>query len=547
MLTGGRAGDGIKQAGNSIARLFNRLGYWIFVYEDYPSLIRGGQNFAIVRAASDRILTHRDTVDVMIALNQETYDRHKWRLKKDSIVIYDRPKVKAEGLGLPLSEIAKSKGLPDIVRNTASLGALARVIGVDSSVVDDVIRSSISRNVEENLAVAREGYAGATDYAGAMEVEQINNEPKPLLNGNEILGLGAVKAGLKLCVTYPMTPTSGILHYLSENAERLGITVVQPENEIGGIGMVEGGAYAGVRTMIATSGGGFDLVVEHLSLAGQAEIPLVVVLGQRPGPSTGVPTHTAQADLLYAIFSGHGEFPKIVMAPGDSEEAYRLSGEALNLAWKFQIPVILMSDKHLSESTFSFDVDEDSVKEEPVVRWDGGGDYRRYAFTESGVSPLAFPGTGGAVVKCTSYEHDEFGITTEEPELIEKGHDKRLRKEKSIEDELRSRQTVRTYGPSDAEHIIVTWGSNKGACVEVANGRGMGVVQPLYLHPLPTWEFSGKLASADKVICVEANSKGQLATWLRYHGIRVDNTVLKYDGRPFTVEELDRRVSEVLQ
>jgi len=547
VLIGGQAGDGIRQASDAISRLFNRLGYWVFAYEDYGSLIRGGHDFAIVRAAPKKILAHKDRVDVLVALNQDSIEKHKWRLKGKSFTIFDSAKVKADGLGLPLGNIVAERKLPPIVRNTAALGALAAVFGTDFKVVEDVIRSSLRRSVEENVEVAGQGYEMVGERRGTFQIPILKNSPKALLSGNEALALGAVRGGLKLYVAYPMTPSSSILHYLAANAEAFKIATVHPENEIAVIGMAEGAAYAGVRAMVGTSGGGFALMVEHLSLSGQAEIPIVIYLGQRPGPSTGVPTYTAQGDLFFSMFAGHGEFAKIVIAPGDAEQAFYLTSEAMNLAWKFQAPVILLCDKHLSESTCSTEIDEALAVFEKAKLWTDGGEYKRYAFMDDGISPLAFPGTKGAIVKSDSYEHDEYGVTTEEAELIARGHEKRLRKMKAIEDELRRRNTVKTYGDQDSDTAIVTWGSTKGAAVEVAEERGLLVVQPLYLHPLPTWEIERHLQKVRKVVCAEVNAKGQLGTWLRYHGFRVDGCVLKYNGRPFTVDELGARIEEEIR
>lgn len=546
VLIGGQAGDGIRQASDAISRLFNRLGYWAFAYEDYGSLIRGGHDFAIIRASPKKILAHKDRVDVVVALNQDSIEKHRWRLNAKSLMIFDSAKVKADGLGLPLSDIVAERKLPPIVRNTAALGALASVFGVDFKVVEDVIRRSLRRSVEENVEVATKAYEMAGSHGGTFRIPILGNPPKPLLSGNEAIALGAIRGGLKLYVAYPMTPSSSILHYLAANAEALKISTVHPENEIAVIGMAEGAAYAGVRAMVGTSGGGFALMVEHLSLSGQAEIPIVIYLGQRPAPSTGVPTYTAQGDLFFSMFAGHGEFARIVIAPGDAEQAFRLTSEAMNLAWKFQAPVILLCDKHLSESTCSTEIDEALAVVEEAKLWTGGGEYKRYSFTDDGVSPLAFPGTRGANVKSDSYEHDEYGVTTEKAELIARGHDKRMRKVKAIEEELRARNTVMAYGNAGSDTAIVTWGSTKGAAVEVAEERGLLAVQPLYLHPLPTWEIGKHLQGARRVVCVEVNAKGQLGTWLRYHGFRVDRSVLKYDGRPFTVDELGARIEEVI-
>ena len=547
VLIGGQAGDGIKQAGNAIARLFNRMGYWIFVYEDYPSLIRGGHNFAVVRAAPDRILGHNDKIDVLVALNQDTVEKHTWRLEEQSMVVFDSDAVKADGLGLAMGQMVKSKGLPPIVRNTAALGALGAVFGLELATVEEVVRSATRRQVEENLQIAREAYAEAGRLGHRFEVPRLENAPKPLLNGNEAMALGAVKAGMTLYVAYPMTPSSPLLHYLAANAERLNITTIHPESEIAVIGMAQGAAYAGVRTMLGTSGGGFALMVEHLSLAGQAEIPTVIMLGQRPGPSTGMPTYTDQTDLFFAMYAGHGEFARAVMAPGDAEEAFYLAGEAMNLAWKFQMPVILLGDKELCESTFSTVLDESKVGIEEAVLWDGEGEYERYKRTETGVSPLAFPGDERATVKLNSYEHDAKGITTEESPVVIEAREQRLRKCKAVEAEVRTKESVHTYGNEASETVLVTWGSTKGPVVEVAHRLGLKVVQPLYLMPLPVWELERQLGKARRIIGVEVNSTARLCTWLRFHGLPVDETILKYDGRPFAVDELEERVKGVLR
>jgi 2-oxoglutarate ferredoxin oxidoreductase subunit alpha len=547
ILVGGQAGDGIRVAGYAVAKLFNRLGYWVFAYNDYQSLIRGGHNFSIVRAAEKRIEAHKERVNIIIAMNQETVEKHYWRLDSEKLIIFDSNNVKADGLGLPLTEIVKNRGLPPIARNSVALGALASALGLEFSLIEDVIRSSLRRSIDENIAVAKEGYEAASNYKGSFKIPIVyGSQPNLLLSGNEAVGLGAVRAGLKLYVAYPMTPSTPLLHYLASNSDEFGIRVVQPENEIAAIGIAQGAAYAGIRTMVGTSGGGFCLMAEHLSLAGQAEIPTLIMIGERPGPAIGLPTYHAQGELLFSIFAGHGEFPRIVASPGDPEEAFYLSAEALNLAWKFQVPAILLADYCLLESTFSTILDEEKVVVEDPKLWTGEGEYKRYLQTETGVSPLAFPGMEKAVVKSNSYEHDEFGITTEDPELTKRGAEKRLMKSIAIENELRKKRTVKTYGNPMSQTVLITWGSTKGAVAEIADEHGLSVIQPLYLNPLPVWELEKHLSKAGKTICVEANSTGQLARWMKYHGFRIDKTILKYDGRPFTTDYLEEKIREVV-
>lgn len=552
ILIGGQAGDGIKQSGNSIAKLFNRLGYWIFVYLDYPSLIKGGHNFAIVRAKSQKILGHKDKVDILIALNQETINKHSHRLQEKSLLIFDstfikiHPVSKAKNLGLPFGEIVRNKKLPQIARNSAALGALSSVLGIEFSIVEDVIKNSIRKKIKENIEVAKESYDLTKKSKKSSRILKFKSSLKPLLTGNEAIALGAVKAGLKAYISYPMTPSTSILHYLAENEEKFNIVTVQPENEISVIGMIQGAAFAGIKTMTGTSGGGFALMTEHFSLAGQAEIPTVIILSQRPAPSTGVPTYTGQSDLFFSLFAGHGEFPRIVLAPGDADEAFYLSAEALNLAWKFQIPIILLSDKHLSESIFSTEFNENKVVIENPKPWNKKGEYKRYTLTKDGISPLVFPGEKQAVIKSNSYEHDEFGITTEDPEYIIKGNKKRLKKLKTIEDEIKKKETVKIYGNPKSKTVLITWGSTKGAVIEAAKIHNLKVVQPLYLKPFPVWDLKKHLKNVKKIINVELNSTGQLGTLLKFNGFEVTDSILKYDGRPFAIDELEEKIKKIL-
>jgi len=324
------------------------------------------------------------------------------------------------------------------------------------------------------------------------------------------------------------------------------VVTVHPESEIGVALMALGAAYAGARTMVGTSGGGFALMTEALSLAGQGELPMVIVESQRPGPSTGVPTYTMQGDLAFVVHAGHGEILRVVLAPGDADEAFYTAGLAMNLAWKFQIPTLVLTDKHLSESIFSFEADLDKVKPEKPLLWNNQGEYKRYIDTQNGISPLAFPGNPSAIVKATSYEHDENGIATEEPEVISRMQRKRLRKRKALEDELEKYERVKVYGNPDSKTALLCWGSTKGACIEVAEALDLKVVQPLILEPLPVNALKKTLSGVDKIIDVEVNATGQLAKLISGHGFCIDDMILRFDGRPFTVDVLLDNVKEVL-
>jgi 2-oxoglutarate ferredoxin oxidoreductase subunit alpha len=552
-LIGGIAGDGINEAGLTVSRLFSRLGYRIFMYYDYPSLIRGGHNFAVVRAAGQKIAVQRDRIDILIALNQETVEKHTSRLKDSSFVIYDADKVKMDGIkqkgcGLPITSILKEAEAPAVMKNSCILGGYCRVVGIDWSILEEVLQKHIPKKLELNLLVARVGYDQAVQLCRIdSPVGMQANRPLPILAGNQAISLGLIKAGLGAYVAYPMTPSSNVLDFMARQAGQFGLTVVHPENEIAVMLMAEGFAYAGVKAAVGTSGGGFCLMTEGLSLSGMAELPVVVIMAQRTGPSTGLPTYTAQGDLHFIQSAGQGEFPRFIVAPGDAEEAYFWSGVAMNLAWKFQVPSFILSDKTVSESQYSFDLEAaGELKEEAPQLWEGGEEYSRYRYTQSGVSPLAFPPQKGQVIKTDSYVHDEKGITTEDSGITKLMADKRLQKGTSLARELEGYETVKVFGKSQAKTALLCWGSNKGVCREAAEKLGFRVIQMLVLSPFPEKSLREALQGVEKLIAVECNATGQLASLAGFFGIAVQDRVLKYDGRPFSLEDLLADLGRVL-
>jgi 2-oxoglutarate ferredoxin oxidoreductase subunit alpha len=452
--------------------------------------------------------------------------------------------VKAQGVGVDFMGLVKELEGAPIMRNTAALGALARVLNIEWEMLERVITDTMEKKVDLNLKIAQSAYHQVEK--ACLSVRKLDQKMLPLVSGNEAIALGAVQGGLNMYIAYPMTPASAILHYLAEHEDDLGVVTIHPESEIGVALMALGAAYAGARTMVGTSGGGFALMTEALSLSGQGELPIVFVECQRPGPGTGVPTYTMQGDLSFVIHSGHGDFVKVVLAPGDAEEAFYLTGLAMNLAWKFQTPCFVLSDKHLSESIFSFDADPDKIKPEDPLLWDGQGEYKRYQDTQNGISPLGFPGNPAAIVKATSYEHDEYGITTEDSEQIVRMQQKRLRKKKTLEEELDRHEQVKVYGNLESSIVLLCWGSTKGSCIEVAEELGLKVVQPLVLEPLPIESLKKALSDADKIIDIEVNTTGQLAKHVAAYGICIDDMILRFDARPFTVDSLLDQVKEVL-
>jgi len=412
LLIGGQAGDGVMRTAELLGKTLNRLGLYAFVINDYQSLIRGGHNFCKVRASDRQVWSHLEAVELIAALNQGTISRHEKELTEGGRVLFDSDAAKYEGphkpLPIPLSSMVKRVGGVPIMRNSAMIGAIAHLYGLPLGPVNEVLIWGYEKKAEKNITLAKMGYDHAKqNFDPILKLELVKRDSTPFISGAEAVSLGAVKAGVKVYIAYPMTPSTGILSFMGTHQGQLGVVVVHPENEIGVANMALGAGYAGARCMVGTAGGGFALMQEAFSMAGQSEIPAVFVVGQRPAPAVGVPTYTAQADLRFVLHAGHGEFPRVVVAPGDPEESFVKAGEVMNLAWKYQVPAIILMDKHLIESYVSIAIDERKVTVEPnsvAESWEG--EYKRYKFTDSGVSPITFPGTPGAVVKVSSYEHD---------------------------------------------------------------------------------------------------------------------------------------------
>ncbi|NYT05204.1 MAG: 2-oxoacid:acceptor oxidoreductase subunit alpha [Methanomicrobiales archaeon] len=545
VLIGGKAGEGINRAGFIIGRILARMGYRIAMYYDYPSLIRGGHNFAIIRAIPDTaVAAHHTTVDCILALDQNTVLLHGARKTRDTVVIANSDAVKDETIGVPIQTIAREEGGLPIMANAGLIGAFCGAFGISWDHAAGVLREEMPRDVEINLAIARRGFDAVPRNATLPAGKSLE---MPLFTGNEAIGLGLLQAGLDAYVAYPMTPSSGILHYLAETAPETGLKVVHPESEIAVMLMAQGFAYAGSRTAVGTSGGGFCLMTEGLSMAGMSEVPVVVVLSQRPGPSTGVPTYSAQGDLGFVLSAGQGEFPRFVCAPGTVEQAFEWSGRALNLSWKYQVPSFVLVDKALSEGIYSFDdANAGRIRKEPLPAPDPARPYRRYADAPDGISALLTVPFPGSVIKVNSYAHDEDGLTTESPETIAWLTEKRMRKLPVMVREIDRPDAVVVAGNPDAATAVLAWGATSGICSEVAAMLDLRMVQPLVLSPFPQSAFSGACAGTDRIVAVEENATGQLARLAAAHGIPVDNQILRYDGRPFSIEELAGRLAEVL-
>lgn len=544
VLIGGRAGDGINSAGALVAQLLNHMGYHVYLYFDYPSLIRGGHNFAIIRGSEQDIGTCWKTLDFLLAINRETLEQHKDRCTGETAIIFNADQVKSTGQGVPVKSILEGENAPVIMGNSAIIGGFAKAAGIDWNIVEDVFRHHIPKEADLNLKVARKAY---DQLETVHPIAKGSDPPKALLTGNEAIGLGMVNGGLDVYVSYPMTPSSSLLHFLAGHQDKLGITVVHPESEIAVILMALGFAYTGKRSAVGTSGGGFCLMTEGLSLAGMAELPLTLLVSQRTGPSTGLPTYTGQSDLHFVLNAGQGEFPRLIVVPGDAAEALYWSEVAMNMAWKFQIPAFILSDKTLSEGTYSVDpaaVHEVTGRDSP--HWDGTVPYLRYAGAPDGVSPLAFPGTKDAVIKANSYAHDEAGVTTEDAAIVGQMAKKRLLKGEMLAVEMKGYPNVSISGTTDAVTALFCWGSTRGVCNEIAGLLGLRVIRPLVLSPFPAEELKKAMTGVTTLIAVEENATAQLAALAERYGIKTDKKILQFDGRPFLPDDLLAKVKEMM-
>ncbi len=570
---GGEAGFGIMASGTMLARAFSRNGYHVFAINEYPSLIRGGHNAITVRIATEKFEALNRDVHILVALNKQTVDLHKDEMKQGSLVLFDKkdedikPADFPQGvraLSVPFTElVAKFAGDP-IMRNTVALGATLVFLGAPFSFLEAIIRDQFKKKgegiIKQNVDIAKSGYDFAKQAYGTEQSLFLEppsaKEPQLMLNGSEAVGIGAVRAGLKFAAIYPMTPINALITFLADHAKSLNLVYKQPEDEIAGINMALGAAIGGVRSMVATSGGGFALMVEGLAWSGMIETPLVVDLGMRVGPSTGMPTWNEQGELQFVIHAGHGEFPRIVLAPADAQEAYELTTQAFNFADRYQVPVFVLTDKYLNESQWCVKrsdlsgtvmIDRGKLVKESDLPKDGS--FKRYDLSvPDGVSPRSVPGQKNGFFYANSYEHDEVGHVTEEKAMRTSMVDKRLKKFTAIAKDM---MAPKVFGDSEAEITFVSWGTTRGPVLEAikllqSKGKKVQLVHFSWLYPFPSEATLKLLSPLTRIIDVEQNAMGQLAALIREHtGILIKEKFLKYDGRPFFPEEIVERVSGI--
>lgn len=566
---GGEAGWGIATGADFLAKVCIKLGYNIFSTKDYASQIKGGHNYHTVRISKDKVNADANQIDILLALDKETITQHKLAVSPTGIILYDARIVIEEKdkryLPIPLAQIEASLKEKNI-HNSVFVGAVLKVMGINFEVLAELIKTEFSHKPtlqEVFLKSARAGYDSVDVIKEKTLVQNKIITFRDFISGNDAITLGALKAGLTFHAQYPMTPVSGILHNLAQEAiKNKELIVIQPEDEIAVINMALGASYAGSRSMVATSSGGFSLMVESLGLAGMAEIPLVIIEGQRPGPATGLPTKTEQGDLKFVLSAGTGEFPRVVIAPSTIEDCYTETKRAFYLAEKYQLPVIVLIDKQLAESyttfnlkdeenKFRFDYDKriNIITKIKDAQLNSDGLFKRY--TQSNLQ-RTLPGTPRGIFTCAGDEHDEVGEITEDFKVRKKMMERRMTKLELIKKEL---PLPKIYGPQEADLTVVSWGSNYGAISEAidkinsetkknkVNFLSIKYMSPF--HEKEIGEILNNISNAKKILLIESNYSGQLGELIKEkNGIEIKDKVLRYDGVTFNVDEIYEELSK---
>ncbi|UJS15992.1 MAG: 2-oxoacid:acceptor oxidoreductase subunit alpha [Candidatus Jettenia sp.] len=557
----GEAGQGMLTIGSALCKIFENAGFYLFANNDYMSRIRGGNNFLQLRISDRPLYTLRRNIDITVALDSKSVNMHKEDVSRDGVIILDKKRfnISEENsifLDIPMYDMAKEIG-NELFVNSIACGLLIEMIGIEFHYIDKVLRAAFSDKKEDiinkNIDAAQAGYDFAKNNfkRDTFKIKKGNAKDTLLMTANDAIVLGAITAGCKFYSAYPMTPSTGIMDLMAHCAKKFHMVVEQAEDEIAAINMAIGASYAGVRSMTGTSGGGFSLMVEGLSLAGMTETPIVIYEGQRPGPATGFPTRTEQGDLAFLISAGHGEFARVIFSPGTIEEAFYLTIKAFNIAEKFQIPVLIMSDQHLADSYRNieiFDLSKVKVQRYIISKEDSRGikDYKRYQFTESGISPRAIPSWINDPIYADSDEHTEEGHITEDAGIRTKMVEKRFsRKMAGLSKEI---EKPKAFDVKGADCILIGFGSTYGVLKEAKESiknRNIGFIHLPQVWPFPAAEMIELLQGAKKIIVVENNAGAQLARLLKQEtGIKADKSLLKFDGRPFNLDFLIQHIEQ---
>jgi 2-oxoglutarate ferredoxin oxidoreductase subunit alpha len=563
---GGEAGQGIQSISSILAKTFVRQDFYVFINQDFASRIRGGHNFDQVRISNAPVRAPVDKVHILIALDKKTTHRDIGCLAEDGILLFDGDAIDftsddPKHLSIPFGKIASEVGKSKIMINSVATGAAIALMDCELQPVLNCIKEQFQQKGSEILENNQRSAAAGYDFVRqnfklkpSLKVPPAKTvRRKMLLTGSQAMALGAMASGLKFYSGYPMSPATAIMEFIASRAERYNIVVEQAEDEIAAINMVIGANFAGARAMTATSGGGFCLMVEALSLAGMTETPAVIIVGQRPGPSTGLPTRTEQADLDFVMHAGHGDFPRAVLAPAYPEQAVRLTEKAFNIADKYQIPVIVLSDQHLNDSYFT--ADELNIRDIVIDRGHILSDqdlsspfeYKRYASSDSGISPRILPGHTKAVLYADSDEHTAAGHITESATIRHQMMRKRMQKMEGLQREIGPPEI---YPSVQAKFALLGWGSTYGVIKEAVDRLNENGILAQMIHYSEIFPFNRRHVTAEqlskvRIIAIENNYTGQFADYFSMAtGLSIDQRILKYDGRPFTSREIVDRIKD---
>lgn len=596
ILLGGAAGQGIETTGAVIEKILKANGYNVFVTRDLMSRVRGGHNFSTIRFGREPVVAHDHKVDCIMAMNQETIDLHVKDLNEDGFIIADNsfesddPRV----IFLPMQETGKELGNPRVASSVA-VGALIRLFDLPEEALRDIFEKTLRpQYVDINMEAAKAGFDAVSLEQGEAARKKANSRANGngelipeaerrdysewiMINANQAIALGALAAGMQFYSAYPMSPSTSIMEFLAGMQNEANIVVEQAEDELAAMNAVVGASYAGAVSMVGTSGGGYQLMVEAMSSAGMMEIPTVTVIAMRPGPVTGLPTRTEQGDLDLAIFAGNGEYPKMVLAVKNQEDAFYQTARAHHIAQKYQIPVVVLTDQYLSDGAATIEPFDLSRVEKVTVAASteealayrksherGAGqfgemkenelaenEYMRYRVTEDGISPRLLPGNPHAIVTADTDDHDEYGFINEASDVRIEQMDKRMRKaEKLAAEDIQDAEQI---GIAGSDIVLVAWGSLCGPLTEAVHDLkelGIEVSALVYgdLWPFPTKQIEAEAANAKHIINIEQNFSGQLGHLIRRQtGIAMTDSILKYDGRALSPDEITRQVQEIVK
>ena len=575
-LAGGAAGDGIASMGGILTKVCSRSGLHVYSYNNYQSVIRGGHVSYSIRAAEHKVLSPCEKIDVLIAIDTLTVDVHKHQMKSGGVIIYDAKKCEIKDIPegvtaveVPFTEIAKSLKKPQ-VQNTVALGAAIYFYDLPLDILKEVLADQFGTKSQEiidlNKQAAQLGYEHVKEnnYPKIEHSVQFNTTKRlPVMTGSQAIGLASIAAGLKMYCAYPMTPASPVLHFLAAHSEDYGVLVKQTEDEIAAINMAAGASSMGVRAACGTSGGGFALMTEAVGFASMIEVPLVVFLAMRGGPSTGLPTKTEQGDLNQLLGASQGDFPRFIIAYSDVEDCFYLTAQAFNLADKYQVPVLMAYDLAMAEHSetvneFNFEKITIDRGESFLTSWDQEKPYKRYQITNNGVSPRVVPGTPGVFYVYGSDEHDEEGHLISDvraglPEAIEVRKKMMHKRMTKMESALKELPPPVLEGSEDAEVTLVGWGSTKNTIKEARmllekEGIVANQLHITYILPFHSYEVGEILRKVKLPVMVEGNYTGQMAKHIRAHaGFNIEHKFLKFDGEPIYPQEIVDRVKEILK